>query len=155
MNCWKGLGDRMNDSFLKCLIEEKSDIFGKMFQISATKFHYSSLDFIHQVMMTENPECIDMIMFDERTEWCDEYFLIAVLKDFCEFKEGGESLDPFTLWFIGYTYKYWMRTRNREPRDVFKILPVELFLERFAFYHTQSWEYVIQDAIEQFKQHGA
>lgn len=138
----------MQEQYLKHLTDEKCDIFGKMFQISAAKFHYDSLDFIYQIMTTNNPEYIDMIMVDERTEWCDEYFLIAVLRDFCKFKEGS-VLDTFVLWFIGYTYKYWMRTRNMKPNEVYTILPVEVFLERFEFYHTQDWEYIVQDAMYQ------
>lgn len=126
------------------LTAEKSEIFGKLFELSSSKYGFDSRSYISAVMTT--PAIEDMIMNDERTEWCDAWFLSAVLNREISAYKGGEQFDAFTLWFMGYLYKYWMRTKKMRPADVYSILPVDVFLERFGFYHTQGWNYIIADA---------
>lgn len=35
--------------------------------------------------------------------------------------------------------------------EIYKILPFNRFVANFNFYHTQGWDYVIDDAIENYK----
>lgn len=134
-----------DEAYKQRLTNEKCEIFGKMLALSAEKYHFDSLSYIERLMTDKRFE--DILMVDERTEWCDEYFLSSVINDMYPF-ETGNVLDPYMLWFIGYTYKYWMRTRNLTPKTVYDILPIRTFIERFGFYHTQGWEYIIADAQE-------
>lgn len=133
-------------SYDEWLKSEKSDIFGKMFSRSVD-FGYNSCDFVKELMT--NPELEDMVFYDERTEWCDECFLLRVFENMFTFKKG-ETLDKYLMWFLGYLYKYWMRSKNMKPKEVYKILPVEEYLKRYAFYHTQGWYYIINDATDEY-----
>lgn len=139
----------MNFDYEKHLLDEKCDIFGGLFRWSAVN-GLDSLLFIREVMT--NPKLENLVYYDEVTEWCDEWFLLGALDRLVPFKKG-KVIDDFALWFMGYTYKYWMRTRKTKPKDVYKILPVELFLERFGFYHTQDWEYIVQNALKSYEEH--
>ena len=60
-------------------------------------------------------------------------------------------VDEYVLWFAGYLYKYWMNTRGTSRRKIYKILPFPRLLATFEFYHTQGWDYVIDDAIKTYK----
>lgn len=52
------------------------------------------------------------------------------------------------MWFAGYLYKYWMMTRGIDRRKIYRFLPFEKFLNGFAFYHTQDWDYIINDVMK-------
>lgn len=137
----------MNKEYFKRLTNEKSNILGKTFERS-TLLGLDSRKFV-KILMTE-PKLLDMLYNDERTEWCDECFLLSV---FCEIYpfEKGETLDKFTMWYLGYLYKYWMRTRKANPNYIYKLLPIDKFLNCFDFYHTQDWDYVIEDVLRSYK----
>lgn len=143
----------MWNSYEERLTAEKSEIFGKLFELSASKYGYDSHAYIAAIMTT--PSIEDMVMNDERTEWCDAWFLSAVLNREISVQKGGEQFDAFTLWFMGYLYKYWMRTKKMRPAEIYAILPVDIFWERFGFYHTQGWNYIIADATAQYGSAGS
>ena len=39
---------------------------------------------------------------------------------------------------------------HKKPCQVYKILPIETLEERFDFYHTQGWDFIIQDATDMY-----
>lgn len=123
---------------------EKCDIFADLFVLSVER-GLASISFVTELMT--NPVYKFWVTTDESQEWCDEYFLLQVFENIKPFKKGGVA-NSFDMWFMGYTYKYWMRTRKMSPKRIFKILPVEWFLARMGKYHTEDYDYVIDDAIK-------
>ena len=64
-----------------------------------------------------------------------------------KFKKGY-SYDADVLWLAGYAYKYWISTREADPRYIYSLAPISLIASRYEFYHTQDVDYVINDIID-------
>lgn len=126
-----------------------ADRFGKMLQFSASHYKLDSRAFIKTIMTDKRFE--DRIIDHDAFEWCDQAFLCCdIVEDFgVKFKQG-ETLDQYVLWFAGYLYKWWIMMYHKKPFQVYKILPIETLEERFDFYHTQGWDFVIQDATDMY-----
>ena len=75
---------------------------------------------------------------------------MSVLDNLKKFKKGN-NVNDYAMWFLGYLYKYWMKTRGVSRQQIYKILPFERYMASFEFYHTQGWDYVIEDAIKTYK----
>ena len=60
----------------------------------------------------------------------------------------GETYDEYLMWMYGYLVKYWVYKEDISPVDIWKLLPIDIFDARFNFYHTQGWDYIIEDAKE-------
>lgn len=124
------------------------DIFGVAFKLSSTQYHYDSEHFVRTVMTDKN---LDWLFgYDDCQDWCDGYFLMSVL-DYHEKFKSGKCADEYLMWWLGYLYKYWMTTRGTPRQEIYKILPFNRFVASFEFYHTQGWDYVIDDAIRTYK----
>jgi hypothetical protein len=57
------------------------------------------------------------------------------------------------LWYGGYLYKYWIDYKDLKPEELYtilNILPWNEYIKGFAFYHTQDWRYVVEDAIDTY-----
>ena len=136
-------------SFEEAQFREKSEIFGRLFMFSIEKGYDSEL-FVKQLMT--DSDYTDMLVFDNRFEWSDDHVLMAYLEDIKPFKVGDRHEDQFTMWFMGYLYKYWIATRKMLPSEVYKILPFESFIAKFPFYHTQGWLYIIENEMNSYQQ---
>lgn len=123
-------------------ISRKSNLFGNLFKRSKL-LGYDSKEFIEQVMTCK--EYDELYNLDEGYDWCDECWLLRRFENIKPFKKGNKYLGDFELWFMGYLYKYWTSTRKKTRQEVYKILPFENFDNAFAFYHTQGWDYIIND----------
>lgn len=56
------------------------------------------------------------------------------------------------MWWLGNLYKYYIKQGvHQDMKYIYKILPFNRFVANFNFYHTQGWDYVIDDAIENYK----
>ena len=132
------------DEYFMDLTNEKSSILAKAFELSVKK-GYDSKKFVEDIMLGEDVEYI--MVDDEVPDWCDGYFLLSTFEMVHKFKKG-RTVDPYKMWFLGYLYRYWMRVKNIGSKEVYSILPFDKYLERFEFYHTQGWNYIIQDATE-------
>lgn len=126
-------------------LDRKCNIFGNLF-VRAKKLGYSSKEFIEQIMTTK--EYDDIYNLDDGYEWCDECFLLRLFENTKAFKKGRKKIDDFELWFMGYLYKYWTSTRKISKQKVYKKLPFEKFDKGFSFYHTQGWDFVINDTMK-------
>lgn len=124
--------------------DRKCKIFAELFRLSAKK-GYDSLDFVKKVMTDKTLDWLFAV--DDCQEWCDEAFLMSVMERQIDFKKG-EILDDYLLWFAGYLYKYWMLKYSLDRRIIYKILPLKRLNASFGFYHTQGWDYVINDAVK-------
>lgn len=139
-----------SESAWEIQVDQCGDIFGQMFQLQAQKKHYDSIDFIHKVMTSKKLE--SMLTYDDIWEWSDECTLFCWIDNQGLKFKTGRTLDEYVLWFTGYLYKYWIKTRNMNPCEVYKILPIRQFIKQFDFYHTQGWEYIIYDATKQYNE---
>ena len=129
------------------LTNEKSNILAKVFELSV-KNGYSSEEFVETIMCNE--KLAYLINEDNVPDWSDGYFLIATFSSEYSFKKG-KTISKDKMWFLGYLYKYWMRSRSMSAKEVYGILPFKRYLAMYDFYHTQGWEYIIQDATEMYK----
>lgn len=134
-------------SFEERELTRKCYLFGALFKRSVF-LGYSSKEFVDQIMTCELYD--RNYNLDEGYDWCDECWLMRIFENIKPFKKGNEYIDEFELWFMGYLYKYWTSTRKLSRQEVYKILPFEKFDNMFAFYHTQGWDYVINDATMNF-----
>ena len=129
-------------SFEEREIKRKCWLFGNLFKRS--KFlGYGSKSFIEQIMTLDLYD--DLYNIDWGYDWCDECWLLRQFELIKPFRKGKKFLDDFELWFMGYLYKYWTSTRNVTRQEIYKILPFDKFHRGFAFYHTQDWDFVIDD----------
>ena len=123
-------------------LSRKCNLFGALFKRSKY-LGYSSKEFINQVMTCELYN--DLYNLDEGYDWCDECWLLRCFELKKSFIKGKKYIDEFELWFMGYLYKYWTSTRKEKRQEIYKILPFEKFDKSFAFYHTQDWDFIIND----------
>ena len=125
-------------------IKAQAEMVGRCFQRSAL-LGIDSDDFAEKFMTTEYGI---MVITDKRMiEYSDEGFMLEGFTREFKFKKGF-CYDEDVLWLTGYLYKYWVSTRNADPRYIYKIAPIKLIGERYEFYHTQDFDYVINDLIE-------
>lgn len=113
-------------------LHDRCDTFAQLFSLS--------VNFVRRLMTDEN---LEEIIFSD-TE--NEKELLSKLENKIDFKTGG-VLSNFTMWFMGYTYMYWILKHDMKPSGVYKILPVEEFLKRFNEYY-----FVVEDAIKRYKE---
>jgi hypothetical protein len=98
-----------------------------------------------------------MIQNNMYYEWCDDAFMLSSILHQYKIKYNKsfpktrkQQYDGFLLWFAGYLYKYWIDYKDVKPKDlpkILEILPWDMYMTGFAFYHTQDWKFVIDDAI--------
>ena len=125
-------------------LHDSCDMFAQLFSLSVDK-RYDSIDFVKNVMTDEN--LVEIIFSDNE----NEKELLSKLENEIEFKTGT-VLSNLTMWFMGYTYMYWMCKHNIKPSEVYKILPVEEFINRFSIYYSENCDLVIEDAIKRYKE---
>lgn len=132
---------------LHLMDRRKCNIMADAFKLSVKK-GYNTIDFITKVMTSKKLDWL--FAMDDCFEWADDAVLLSVLEHNLKLKKGP-VLDEFTAWLIGYTYKYWLLTWNTNRYEIWNVLPVQRFLASFDFYHTQDWDYVIEDAIKVYE----
>ena len=127
-------------------LNTKSRFLGDAFKLSV-RDGYDSKKFV-QAIMTRR-EFVPLLTMLQGQEWCDEHFLYYhLIRNYTPFIKG-ETVDEYSMWFMGFTYKYWMQSRKKNPREVYEILPFDTFYQMMPFYHTQDWDFVINDALNE------
>lgn len=120
------------------------DMIAKLFIYSA-KMGIDSDDFCYKLL--NSTYGVDLLTDNKLAEYCGESFMFEGLENELNFKRGSYySID--ILYYVGYLYKYWISTRNIKPQDVYKIAPISMLAKRYEFYHTQDWDYVINDIVK-------
>lgn len=135
-------------------LEEKrlhhiSNVFSTAFESSVYN-NCDSYDFARKVMTTKE---IDWLFGnDDVQDWCDGWFLFSVFEHELGAFKKGTTLDKYVMKFAGYLYKYWMNTRHTDRYQIYEVLPLERLVATFGFYHTQGWDYIINDAVKTYKE---
>ncbi len=127
-------------------ISNKCDVLGTVFEISAQE-NYNSYDFVSKVMTDKSLDWL--YTTDDCQDWSDGEFLYSVIKHNIKLMPGDSKtiLDPVLMKYAGQVYKWWMVTRSTDRKQVYKILPLNMFVDCFGFYCSQSYDYIIDDAI--------
>lgn len=137
-----------NSAGFDSALNYKCDTFGRAFEVSVLQYGCESNNFVKKVMTDKKLDWL--FEMDDCQEWCDGYYLMSILEYYEHFKKGA-CADDYAMWWLGYLYKYWMVTRGTSRYEIYKILPLKRFLATFEFYHTQDWDYVIDDAIRVYE----
>lgn len=125
-------------------LHDDCDKFAQVFSLSVNR-GYDSIRFIQSVMTDESLEAV--IFSNDK----NEKEILSDIENRLNL-DSGLTLSNFMMWFMGYTYMYWMLRHNLKPNEVYKILPVEKFIKRFNIYHTESCDFVIKDSIKRYKE---
>ena len=60
-------------------------------------------------------------------------------------KVEGNVYPEKILWYCGYLYRYLFANSKHSPAEIYKNAPLQLIEKRYGFYHTQDWDYVMED----------
>ena len=118
------------------------DLFGKCFML-CNKKNIDADDLFQKVMTSQWGK--STLNGNRFQEWCCDTFMFEGFVKYLEPKNSPPKYDDFVLWFTGFLYKYWYETHKTKPEDILSLAPVSLINKRFDFYHTQSWDYIIED----------
>lgn len=129
-------------------LDEKCDIFGSMFKLLSTEYKFDSALSVRTIMTDKSLYWLFPNV--DNQDWCDERFMLSQIMNRVHFTKGKVAED-YAMWFLGYLYAYWILTRGSTREEVYRILPFERFIASFEFYHTQGWDFVIDDAIKTFE----
>ena len=122
----------------------EAKVIGNVFVKGALK-GFDSDDFCYKFLTSDYGSSI--LQEKRLNEYACDNFMLEGLINNLDFKKGY-SYDEDILYYAGYLYKYWISSRNVTSKEVYKLAPIKLIADRFGFYHTQGWDYVINDIIE-------
>lgn len=134
-------GNRLDEADRR-IRDYKCEVFGGVFKLASQR-GIDCKKFVKDVMTSSKLN--RLFIMDDCQEWCDSYYLYHEIENRIPLVKG-DTEDDYLMWFTGYLYKYWMSTRNLDRRQVYKILPFDKMIRAFDFYHTQDWEYVVEEA---------
>lgn len=118
---------------------------GKMFELSAKK-GFSSREFIDFYMQSKTAEFFDL-PFD-RTQWLgEENLLLDVIEENPNFPTG-EIYDLESLFWIGYTYRYWHFLTKQTSKEIGKKCSAQMMHALYPAYHTLDCAQVIERILE-------
>lgn len=122
------------------------NIQGKLFELSGKK-GYSSENFIRAFMRSKVAESLDARY--DRLQWAGEEYLLEELSD--EMKlEYGKTYKKESLYWIGYTYRYWHYYTGESSKEIFQIADGEIMDHCWLGYHTYDTAMAIDELKEDF-----
>ena len=125
-----------------------ADTIARCFEYSTTK-NIDSYQFARDFLNSEDGQ---IILTDKFVKPYNSFaYMFNILNKELHFAEG-ETYSPDIMWMYGYLVKYWVYHKNMLPKDIWNILPVDMFRELYPFYHTQGWNYIIEDAIKRYEE---
>ena len=118
---------------------------GKMFELSAKK-NLSSKDFIDFYMQSQTAKFFDLPY--DRTQWMgEENLLYDVMEENADLKTGN-TYDSESLFWIGYTYRYWHFLTKQASNEIGKKCNAELMHTLYPAYHTLDCTQAIERILE-------
>ena len=115
-------------------------IQGKMFELSAKK-NFESINFINFFMNSQTAKYFDMPY--DRTQWLGEENLLQDVIDENPALIIGTTWDSETLFWIGYTYRFWHFLTGESSQEIVHICSAELMKTLYPAYHTLDCENAI------------
>lgn len=124
-----------------------ADSVGKCFELSVR----DGLDSYLFAKAFLNSEWGDSLLMERRIkEYESAPYMYAKAKRNLNL-ETGSTYDSYLMWMYGYLVKHWVTKKDVSSREVWEILPIDKFNNLFLFYHTQGWDYIINDAYKRKK----
>ncbi len=126
------------------------DIQGRLFELSL-KNGYDSPAFIEIFMNSRSAASIDDTY--DRLQWAGEEYILEELADEAGgLPEGGTAYAKDTLYWIGYTYRYWHYYTGENSRDIYRTADAQTMNRCWAGFHTLDVKMAIDNLKELHKQ---
>ena len=123
-------------------------IQGKMFELSAKK-NLSSKEFIDFYMQSKTAQFFDLPY--DRTQWLGEENLLLDVMEENPALTLGSHYDSESLFWIGYTYRYWHFLTRQSSSEINKLCPAEVMHALYPAYHTLDCPQAIERILEALK----
>lgn len=118
---------------------------GKMFELSAKK-NLSSQEFIDFYMQSKTASFFDLSY--DRTQWMgEENLLYDVMEEKPDLKTGT-TYDTESLFWIGYTYRYWHFLTKQDSRTISLRCNAQMMHALYPAYHTLDCSQAIERILE-------
>jgi hypothetical protein len=122
------------------------DIQGRLFE-NALKVAYNSEEFIRCFM--NSPQALALDDTYDRLQWAGEEYILEELEDeYPQLKKNGELYSNETVYWIGYTYRYWHYYKDSLSKDIYKIADAKIMQSVYPSFHTLDVEMAIDNLIE-------
>ena len=121
---------------------------GKMFELSAKK-NLSSKEFIDFYMQSNTAKYFDLPY--DRTQWLGEENLLQDLLDEKSDFHCGYVFSTDSLFWIGYSYRYWHFLTGASSEEIVKLCNAETMNALYPAYHTLDCEMAIERIMESNK----
>ena len=118
---------------------------GKMFELSAKK-NFASKEFIDFYMQSKTAHFFDLPY--DRTQWLGEENLLQDVIDEATTLPTGCTYNSESLFWIGYTYRYWHFLTGASSGEISKICNAETMNALYPAYHTLDCKMAIERIIE-------
>ena len=118
---------------------------GKMFELSAKK-GFTSKEFIDFYMQSQTAQFFDLPY--DRTQWMGEENLLQDVIDENESFPAGNTYNSESLFWIGYTYRYWHFYTGQTSKEIVSICNAETMNALYPAYHTLDCTMAIRRILE-------
>lgn len=118
---------------------------GKMFELSAKK-NLASKEFIDSYMQSQTAKFFDLPY--DRTQWMGEENLLYDIMEEDKNLLQGKVYDLESLFWIGYTYRYWHFLTKQASAEIGKKCNAEMMHALYPAYHTLDCAQAIQRILE-------
>jgi hypothetical protein len=108
------------------------DTTARLFVLGAKK-GLCSVRFIERFMNSKT--CANFDLPYDRLQWAGEQYILAELLDETDIPQG-ETFDDDTLYWIGYTYRYWHLYSGESSQEIYAQANAETMNMIYPGYHT-------------------
>ncbi len=110
------------------------DIQGRLFELALGK-GYDCKEFIEKFMKSRAAASLDDVY--DRLQWAGEEYILEELEDEVGgLKKAGTKYDRETMYWAGYTYRYWHYYTGESSREIYDIADAERMALVYMGYHT-------------------
>ena len=120
-----------------------------MFELSVKK-NLSSKDFIDFYMQGKTASFFDLPY--DRTQWLGENNLLQDVLDEKPDLPFGNTFSTESIFWIGYTYRYWPFLTGQTSKEISQICNAETMDVLYPAYHTLDCEMAIERILESYKE---
>ncbi len=110
--------------------------------VLAGRDNWGSHNFIDQLFHTEWGQ--NILTGKSVNEYTCEGFMYEGLERYLK-KRRGKVYPEKVLWYCGYLYRYAVAESGRSLEEIYERISIDIIEKRYGFYHTQDWDYVIED----------
>jgi hypothetical protein len=120
------------------------DIQGRLFELSGKK-GYDSREFITAFMKSVTADNLDRDY--DRLQWLGEEYILSNLYDEIPLRKG-EVFSNETLFWIGYTYRYWHFLTGESSKKIYTQADTDIMNDSYFGFHTLDVAMAVMDLKE-------